>query len=144
MKPGIHFKKIWFDNTVVELRIGSFDGDSFFTTKVYVGHQDFDALIDGLNTFKDHVYGGIFDIKLGGFGPEYANGAFDARLHFQNRGKIHVTIKSQSDYKEFGIKNVASEATLYLISEPALLDNFIGELRKLQATVTDEATLEAA
>ena len=144
MKPGIHFKKIWFDNEVVELRIESFDGDSFFTTKVYVGHQDFDALIDGLITFKDHVHGGIFDIKLGGFGPEYANGAFDARLHFQNRGKIHVTIKSQSDYKEFGIKSVASEATLYLVSEPALLDNFIGELRKLQGTVTDEATLEAA
>jgi hypothetical protein len=144
MKPGIHFKKIWFDNDVVELRIESFDGDSFFTTKVYVGHQDFDALIEGLNAFKDHVYGGIFNIKLGGFGPEYANGAFDARLHFQNRGKIHVTIKSQSDYKEFGDKNVASEATLYLISEPGLLDNFIGELRQLQTTVTDEATLEAA
>ena len=41
MKPGIHFEKIWFDNDVVELRIESFDGDSFFTTKVYVGHQDF-------------------------------------------------------------------------------------------------------
>ena len=144
MKPGIHFKKIWFDNDVVELRIESFDGDSLFTTKVYLGHQAFAALIDGLNTFKDHVYGGIFEIKLGGFGPEYANGACDARLHFQNRGKIHVTIKSQSDYKEFGIKNVASEATLFLISEPALLDNFIDELRKVQATVTDEATLEAA
>ena len=144
MKPGIRFKKIWFDNELVELRIESFDGDSFFTTKVYVGHKDFEALIDGLNRFKDHVYGGIFDIKLGGFGPEYANGAFDARLHFQNRGKIHVTIKSQSDYKEFGIKTVASEATLYLVSEPALLDNFIGELRKLQAAVTDEASLEAA
>ena len=144
MKPGIHFKKIWFDNELIELRIEAFDGDSFFTTKVYVGHQDLDALIDGLNTFKDQVYGGIFDIQLGRFGPEYANGAFDARLHFQNRGKIHVTIKSQSDYKEFGIKCVASEATLYLISEPALLDKFIDELRKLQATVTDEATLEAA
>ena len=143
MKPGIHFKKIWFDSDVVELRIESFDGDSFFTTKVFVGHQDFDALIDGLNTFKDQVYGGIFDMKLGRLGPEYANGAFDARLHFQNRGKIHITIKSQSDHKEFGIKNVASEATLYLISEPALLDNFIGELRNLQATVTDEAALEA-
>ena len=144
MKPGIHFKKIWFDNELMELRIESFDGDSFFATKVYVGHQDFEALIDGLNTFKDQVDGGIFDIQLGGFGPEYAHGAFDGRLHFQNRGKIHVTIKSQSDYKEFGMKHVASEATLYLISEAALLDTFIVELRQLQATVRDEATLEAA
>ena len=144
MKPGIHFKKTWFDTELIELRIESFDGDSFFATKVYVGHQDFEALIDGLNTFKDQVYGGIFDIKLGAFGPEYAHGAFAARMHFQNRGKIHVTIKSQSDYKEFGIKHVASEATLYLVSEAALLDTFIGELRQLQATVRDEATLEAA
>jgi hypothetical protein len=143
MNPGIHFKKIWFDNDLIELRIEASDGDSLFVTTVYVGDQELDELIERLNKFKDQVYGGIFDLRLGGFGPEYGNGAFDARLHFQSRGKIHITVNAQSDFIEFGIKNVASEATLYLISEPALLDNFIVDLRALQARSTSDANLVA-
>jgi len=38
---------------------------------------------------------------------------------------------------------VASEATLYLKTEPALLDNFIDELRRLNAKKSEEAHLEA-
>jgi hypothetical protein len=144
MKPGISFSKIWFDDDVVELKIDSFDGKSLFSNNVYAGHQDLDDLVVGLSSFKDHVHGGIYDVELGSFGPEYARGAFRARLHFQERGKIYITIAAQSEFEEFGIKIVASEATLYLRSEPALLDNFIGELRALTAGKRDDANLEAA
>ena len=144
MNPGIYVNKIWFDDDVVELKIDSFDGNSLFSNKVYVGHQKMDDLITGLYTFKDHVHGGIYDIQLGSFGPEYAGGAFHARLHFQSRGKIHISINAQSEFEEFGIKNVANEAMLYLISEPALLDNFIAELKALKAGKRDDAKLEAA
>lgn len=144
MKPGIYLKKIWFDEDVIELKIDSFDGDSLFSNKVYVGHQEMNDLIDGLNIFRDHVHGGIYNIQFGEFGPEYANGAFHARLHFQKPSKIHITIKAQGEFGEFGIKNVGSEATLYLMSEPILLDNFIAELKALQAGLRDEAKLEAA
>jgi hypothetical protein len=143
MNPGIRFKKVWSDTDVIELRIDSFDGDSLFSNKVYVGHADLDRLIDELTKFKDQVYGGIFDIRLGGFGPEYANGAFQARLHFQGDGKINITVNAQSEFKDFGIKRVASEATLYLISEPALLDSFIASLKALKAEKTDEVELAA-
>jgi hypothetical protein len=143
MNAGIHFKKIWFDDDVIELKIDSFDGNSLFSNEAYVGHHDMVNLIAGLNNFKDQVYGGIYDIQLGAFGPEYAGGAFHARLHFQDRGKVHITINTQSQFEEFGMKNVASEATLYLVSEPALLDNFIAELKALKAGLRDEAKLEA-
>jgi hypothetical protein len=93
---------------------------------------------------KDHVYGGIYDIQFGVFGPEYASGAFHARLHFHKLSKIHITVKAQSGFEEFGMKHVASESTLYLISEPILLDNFIAELKALSAGLRDEAKLEAA
>lgn len=144
MNSGIYLKKIWFDEDVVELKIDSSDGNSLFSNKVYVGHKELDDLIAGLNTFRDHVYGGIYNIRFGEFGPEYANGAFDARLHFQKPGKIYVTINAQSDYEEFGIKKVASEGTLYFTTEPILLDNFIAELRALSTGLKDEAKLEAA
>jgi|SRR6185437_13280321 len=144
MKPGIYLKKIWFDNDVVNLTIDSSDGNSVFSTKVYVGHQDMRDLISELGVFRNHVHGGIYNIQMGAFGPEYAEGAFHARLHFHMHSKIHLTIKAQSGFEEFGMKNVASEATLYLISEPVLLDNFIAELKALSAGLSDEAKLEAA
>lgn len=52
MNPGIYVKKIWFDDNVVELKIDSFDGNSLFSNKVYVGHQKMDDLITGLYTIK--------------------------------------------------------------------------------------------
>lgn len=143
MKPGIYFKKIWFDDDVVELKIDSFDGNSLFSNKVYVGHQGMKDLIAELSVFRDHVYGGSYDIQMGEFGPEYASGAFHARLHFHKHSQIHITIKAQSEFEEFGMKNVASEATIYLVSEPILLDNFIAELKALSSGLRDEAKLEA-
>ena len=143
MKTGIYFKKVWFDDDLIELKIDSSDGQSLFSHKVYVGHQELDELIAGLNIFRDHVHGGLYNIQLGEFGPEYAKGAFHARLHFQQLSKIHITVKAQSEFEEFGIKKVASEATIYLISEPVLLDNFIAELRALRAGLRDEVKFEA-
>jgi hypothetical protein len=94
--------------------------------------------------FKNHVHGGIFDIVLGSFGPEYAGGAFHARLHFQPLGKIHVTVRGQSEFREFGVKTVASDATLYLRTQPALLDNFVTDLDALRLGKRDDAKLDAA
>ena len=144
MKPGIYIDKIWFDNELVELKIDTTDGVSSFSNKVYAGHQSIDELISKLNIFKNQIYGGIFDIEFGAFGPEYASGAFHARLHFEDRGKINVTIHAQSDFESFGMKKVASEATLSFVSEPALLDNFISELSALKAGKRNDATLEIA
>jgi hypothetical protein len=144
MTPGIHLTKIWFDNEVVEFEIKSSDGKSLFSNKAYVGHRDLNDLIEGLSTFKHHVYGGLCDIAFGSFGPEYAGGAFHARLHFQPLGKILVTVKGQSDFREFGKKTVASEATLFIWTEPILLDNFISELKSLASGKRDHAHLEAA
>jgi hypothetical protein len=144
MTPGIQFTKIWFDIDVVEFEIESSDGKSLFSNQVYVGHGHLNDLIEGLSTFRRHVHGGIYDIAFGSFGPEYASGAFHARLHFQPPGKILVTVRGQSDFREFGMKTVASEATLFMWTEPILLDNFIAELRSLASGKREEAHLEAA
>jgi hypothetical protein len=125
MNPGIRLTRIWSDDDMIELRIDVSDGVAFFSNSVYVGYSTLTETIADLNRFKDHVYGGLLDIRFGEFGPEYAGGAFHARLHFAKPGRLYVTCKQQSDYRDFAVKNVASEATLYLISEPALLDRFL-------------------
>lgn len=142
MKPGISFTKIWFDDDIVELRIQVSDGQSTFVNEVYVGHQQLTDLVVDLNRFRTHVHGGIYDMAFGSFGPEYAHGALHARLHFQGRGILFVTVKSQTDFRDFGKKNVASEATLYLRTEPALLDNFIEALKGLSDGKREDAALE--
>ena len=45
--------------------------------------------------------------------------------------------------KDFTLTKVASEATLYLKTEPGLLDRFITDLRDISTEKRDEAYLEA-
>lgn len=142
MKAQIEMAKIWFDNDVVELKIRVCDGASCFSNRVYVGHDDLSKAVDDLNKFKSGIHGGIYDMNFGAFGPEYANGAFTARLHFYPVGRLKISVYQQSEFQEFTKNQVASEAKLYLKSEPALLDRFILELASLSAGTGDEASLE--
>src|SRR3954464_255239 len=133
---GIQFSRIWSDDDVLELRITVADGISRFVNRVYVGHRHLADTISELETFKDHVHGGLLDVQFGEFGCEYASGAFHARLHYPKRGMLYVTCRQETDFEEFGPKTVASCATMYLRSEPVLLDRFISEM-KILATVPE-------
>ncbi|MEI9865078.1 MAG: hypothetical protein WDN00_11085 [Limisphaerales bacterium] len=135
--------KVWFDDDMIELEIVVSDGTSVFSNKVYVGYQKMTEVVSHLDLFREQVYGGLLDIQLGAFGPEYASGAFHAHLHFPRPGNLYISCKLESEFKEFSIKKVASEAKLYLKTEPVLLDNFISELKSLNNKRREDAHLEA-
>lgn len=141
MKPGISITNIWSDDDMVELRIESSDGESVFINTAYAGWNELKEMVEGLRVFRSHIHGGIFDIRFGAFGPEYANGAFDARLHFQLPGTLRASLRAQSEFNEFGTKTIASEATLFFNSEPVLLDNFVAELEALSKNKRTDAAL---
>lgn len=143
MKSGIHISRVWSDDDVVELRILVSDGTSSFSNQAYVGHAALEDAVSSLHVFKDHVHGGLFDLRFGEFGPEYANGAFHARFHLPVSGRLFVSCEQESEFVEFAKKEVASRATIYVRSEPALLDRFIAELRAVSSGASDEAYLEA-
>jgi hypothetical protein len=143
MERGIRLTKIWCDDDLVELEITVADGSSRFVNRVYVGHQDLADAVSQLDTFKNQVHGGITDLRFGQRGPEYAMGAFHARFHFPKPGRLHITCCQESDFAEFGLKTVASSATLYLRSEPALLDSFITQLNWLMSGEQSSAQLDA-
>lgn len=144
MKPSIKLKKIWQDDDMVELTVSVTDGMSLFQCDIYVGHQSLSEAVKNLNEFKNHVYGGLFDLRFGEFGPEYASGAFHARFQFHHsgNGKLSITAKAESEWNEFTRTMVASKATLYLRTEPALLDNWLVSLKGLAKETRDEAILE--
>jgi hypothetical protein len=139
---GIRFTKVWSDEDLVELRIEVSDGTSFFSNLVYVGHADLADTVSRLDAFTHHIHGGLLDVRFGEFGPEYASGAFHARFHFPKPGKLYVTSQQESDFQQFSLKTVASCATLYIKSEPALLERFVEELKALSAGSGEHAFLE--
>jgi hypothetical protein len=143
VKPGLHFTKISFDEDVLELKIEVSDGTSVFANQVYVGYSQLTDAISQLDTFKDHVHGGLLDMRFGEFGPEFGGGAFHARFHFAKPGKLYITCKQQSEFRDFARKNVASEAMLFLETEPGLLDDFLEHLKALDAKKREDAHLEA-
>src|SRR6476469_3361488 len=114
---------VWSDDDMIELRIAVCDGTSFFSTQVYAGYGAMENAVKELRRFKDHVHGGLYDLQFGGFGPEYANGAFHARMHFDHPGRLRITTRSQTGYYDFGRKNVAAEATMYVTSSQPLLED---------------------
>src|SRR5262245_34670992 len=120
MMPSIAIEKVWYDDDVVEFAITTSDGCSSFCVKVYAGQESLKSLLAELDRFKDQLYGGIYDMKFGEFGPEFANGAFQARLHFHpdGRGHLFITVRAESEWRPFSKMDVASRATLYLKSEP--------------------------
>jgi hypothetical protein len=143
IKSGILFEKTGEDDDSVELKITISNEQLTFSNLVYVGRDAISDLIKGLDKFKTQLNGGIFNCQFGEFGPEYANGAFYARLHFQDRGLFNITIKAQGGFELFGKEKVANKVTLYLISEVVLLDNFIYQLIALNDGRATEAGLEA-
>lgn len=143
MEQGIRISRVWSDDDMVELTIEVADGTSRFANRVYVGFRDLAETIANLEAFKIQVYGGLLDVRFGEFGCEYANGAFHARFHSPKPGRLFITCEQESDFREFGKKTVASSATMYLCSEPALLDRFIDELKRIPEDANGEARLEA-
>jgi len=143
MKPCIRFVNEWSDEYAVELRIEICDGTSLFVNRVYAGHDQLGHAVAGLRDFAGQIDGGTFDLRFGEFGPEFGSGAFDVRLQFRKHGKLLARVRAQSEFDVFEDEKFASEATLNLMSEPALLDEFVRGLHALSEGTSPEAELEA-
>ncbi len=144
MKPCIQLKKIYSDEDLVELEVTVCDGKSLFSNTVYTGIDDMQETAKELKKFREHIHGGIYDLRFGGFGSEYANGGFQARLHFYEQGKgiLYISTYQQSDYMDFKGNQVASEARIYLKTEPALFDRFVATFEELSAGNIEEVNME--
>lgn len=141
MKPKIEFKNIWFDNDITELKISVCDGVSIFSNNVYIPRGDVKNLIKPVTRFGQQIHGGLYDIIFGDKGSEYANGAFEARLHYHTLGKISISTFQQSEFFEFTNRLDACEAKMFLAAEPSSLDNFVSELKSLENEIDSYATL---
>lgn len=119
------------------------DGRSTFSADMYLGIPSAKDITDGLKRFAPQMYGGLYDLCIGAFGPEYASGALQVRFEFHRsgNGKIFLTATEESDWFDAPHTKVASYAKLYLKTEPALLDSFITQFSSVAEGSGSEATL---
>lgn len=140
---GIRLTKIWVDADMLALKAEICDGRSLFTNQVYVANKQLADTVLGLDRFKGQIHGGLFNLRFGEFGPEYAGGALDIRMHFRKHASLYIRVLAQSEFSNLHERELASDATLHLVSGPVLLDNFVLQLRLLSAGSSGQAELEA-
>ncbi|MBL9089430.1 MAG: hypothetical protein JNM10_19990 [Planctomycetia bacterium] len=140
-RPGLTLTRGWSDEGMLEFRIEGCDGTSSFVNEVCVGLADLEAAVEALRTFQGGMQGGPHDLAFGGFGPTWAGGAFRARLQVM-AGRLLLSCEQESSFEPFGDQPVASRATLFFRSEPALLDRFVRELAAVASGHRQTAFLE--
>lgn len=141
MQPFIKFEKVWCDEDTTELKVTVNNGQSSFSNIVSLGNNELSELSESLEVFKTQYYGGLKDVQFGRFGREFVNGGFHARMHFPEPGYLYIATTQQSKFLSFKGQEVASEAKMFLRTEPCLLDNFLLELKQLSKGDEDAAQL---
>jgi len=141
MDPHLTITYDGSDEDVAELTFEVCDGGSQFLNSAYVGLNWLKDQAAGLATFSRQVHGGIYNLEAGDRGPEYARGAFEARFHYHKPTELYVSTFQQSEYFDFKRTQVAAEATLYLRTEPGMLDEFVRSLKGLERSKGSTAIL---
>ncbi|HSQ30024.1 MAG TPA: hypothetical protein VLN49_09250 [Gemmatimonadaceae bacterium] len=142
MLPHIAITRTWLEDDVAQLAFEVCDGGSVFTTEAYAARDWGAKAAADLRTFSGQVHGGLFNLRAGESGPEYAGGCFVARFHYYNPTELLISVKQQGTFRSFKRGEVASEARMFLRTEPALLDRFVAALPALDASDGGNAILE--
>ena len=142
MLPRIKITRTWSDNDVAQLTFEVCDGVSVFTNEVSASPDWGAAAAAALRVFGEQIHGGLFDLEAGSEGPEYASGWFRARLHYYKPNQLLISTIQQGDFFTFKGSQVTPTATMFLRTEPSLLDQFIAAVPALDASDGAQAVLQ--
>jgi hypothetical protein len=81
-------------------------------------------------------------LEAGKEGVEYGSGSFLARFHYYKPNELLISTIQQADFFRFKDSQVAPTATMFLRTEPSLLDQFIAALPALDASDGGQAILQ--
>lgn len=142
MLPRIAITRTWSDNDVAQLTFEVCDGVSVFANEAYASLDWGAAAAAALQTFGHQIHGGLFNLEAGEEGPEYASGSFRARFQYYKPNQLLISTIQQGDFFSFKGGQVAPAATMFLKTEPSLLDQFIAALPALDASDGGQAVLQ--
>lgn len=142
MFSRIAIARQWSDDDVSKLVFEVCDGISRFSNEAYVSRGWGKESADALRQFGRQIHGGLFDLNAGQDGAEFAGGSFRARFHWHRPDQLLISTHQQGDFFLFKGSKSATEARMYLRTEPALLDRFVADLPALDAADGGPITLE--
>lgn len=134
MDRGIRFEFLWNDADVVEVRLSAWNGLFGGSANIYVGIGELAESAGKLKGFP-HNPSDKRILDFGSFAPKAAGGA--ATLSFYCRdsaGRASVEVKIESHNRE---RIPAQSVLLVAAVEPAAVDSFVSDLRRLE---TDHGT----
>jgi hypothetical protein len=141
MDKGFQFDVNWHDNDVLDVRVGAWNGAFGGTVDVYVAIGGLREAAETLDGFPRSA-ADKREVVFGQFGREWAGGAVSMRFYCADEaGHAYVESRMESDGQVAGI---TQSTVLVLRIEPAALDSFVEDLRRLETKKTGTASLRAS
>lgn len=129
MDIGVRLEVLWNDADIFEVRMAAWNGLFGGSANIYVGIGGLAEAAEKLKGF--HVPPRQVHVRLGAFGPHFAGGA--ATIDFyctDSAGHASVQVRIESDHRR---KSPAQSVLLMAAVEPAAVDSFVSDLRRLEA-----------
>jgi hypothetical protein len=127
---------------VVELRVSAWNGSFGGSTCLYVGQSDLADAATLLLGFPNAV-DDKREVTFGAFGPKLAGGAMELQFSCADgAGHARLDVTIEADYE--GRDSRTERVELTSAFEPAALDQFVGQMRELDASLTGSAVLAFA
>lgn len=130
MDRGIRLEFLWNDADIVEVRVSAWNGLFGGSADIYVGIGEVAESAEKLKGFPRNP-SDKRTLEFGAFAPKAAGGA--ATLSFYCRdsaGHASVEVKIESDDRA---RIPAQSVLLVAAVEPAAVDSFVSDLRRLEA-----------
>lgn len=139
MEAGLRFEIIYKDVHLVEVRVSAYNGLFDGVADVYVGLGDLEETAETLRGFPSNL-SDVREVTFGGFGPKSGGGAVSMRFYCSDGvGHTYLDSKIESDHDSAG---KAQSAFMTLAFEPAALDSFVEDLRRLGVEKAGQAYLK--
>jgi len=140
MDKGIRLELLWHDVDVFEIRLVAWNGLFGGGADVYLAIGSLKERAEKLDGFPRSPADNR-EVIFGAFGPEYAGGAVSLRFFCgDGAGHAYVDLKIESDSQS---GRMVQSVAMSLSIEPAAVDLFVDELRRLEDEKKGTARLGA-
>ena len=141
MDTGVRVEVLWNDTDIFKVRVSAWNGAFGGSSNIYLAIGDLADSAEKLNGFPRNP-SDKRALDFGAFGPQAAGGA--ATMNFycgDSAGHASVEMRIESDHHE---KIPAQSVLLVAAVEPAAVDAFVADLRRLEANQRGTAFLRTA
>jgi hypothetical protein len=146
-KAGLEFKCCWFDAHVLEISVTSTNGEFSGVAHPYISHDGLEKAVAILDKFPENNLD-TRELTFGGSGEQFAGGYVNLKFSCRDlagHGVIEVHIESKNERRSSSTWNQPSQFVRFFATiQPAAVDEFPKELRKLHQTREGTAWLQFA